>query len=103
MEHWDVILDFAEKLNAEKTQTLRRYSYPREGRILPPTDELEATLAFIRDLQEEILKAPPLVPDASDLFPENFPNEEHVRMLEAVVGVLLEARRLGQPFEGDTN
>jgi hypothetical protein len=103
MEHWDVILDFAERLDAEKAQTLRRYSYPREGRILPPLEEVGAMLAFIRHLQDEILEAPPLVPEASDLFPENFPNDEHVRMLEAVVAVLLEAQRLGQPFEGDTN
>lgn len=103
LEHWDVILDFAEKVDAEKAQTLRRYSYPREGRILPPSEELELMLSFIRHLQAEILETPPLVPDASDLFPENFPNDEHVRMLEAVSTVLLEARRLGQPFEGDTN
>jgi hypothetical protein len=103
MEHWDAILDFAEKVDVEKAQTLRRYAYPREGRILPPSEELELMISFIRHLQEKLLKAPALVPDASDLFPENFPNDEHVRMLDAVGMVLVEARRLGQPFEGDTN
>jgi LmbE family N-acetylglucosaminyl deacetylase len=104
MEHWDVILDFAEKLDADKTQTLRRYAYPPDTRrILPPAEELETILVFIRHLQEEILKAPPLVPEANELFPEDYPNDDHVRMLEAVVAVLSEARRLGQPFEGDAD
>jgi hypothetical protein len=104
MEHWDVILDFAESLDPEKTQILRRYSYPApDGKLLPPAGEHETIVAFIRHLQSEILSAPPLVPEANELFPENFPNEDHAQMLDAVVAVLKEAQRLGQPFEGDTN
>jgi hypothetical protein len=103
MEHWNLILDFAERLSAEKTQTLRNYSYPAEGRILPPREELEAMLTFINELKKAIGEAPPLVPATTEVFLEDYPNEEHARMLEAVAAVLAETRRLGQPFEGDAD
>ena len=104
MEHWDLILDFAEKLDTDKAQILRRYAYPPNTRwLLPPTEELESMLVFLKHLQEEILKAPPFVTEPSDRYPEDFPNDEHVRMVDAVVAVLLEVRRLGQPFEGDAD
>lgn len=103
MEHWEVILDFAEKLDAEKTRILRHYAYPSGGWILPPADELNKMTSFIANLQEELLKAPSLVPEASSLFPENFSNKEHVRMLHAVIAVLMEANKLGLPFEGNVD
>lgn len=88
MEHWEVILDFAERLDAERTKTLRRYAYPENGRILPPPEELDAMLAFIGELQEAIQRAPALVPTTTELFPEDYTNEEHARMLQAVAAVL---------------
>jgi hypothetical protein len=103
MEHWDVILDFAEKLDAQKTQTLRSYAYPAGGRVLPPRAELDAMLAFIQQLEAAIHQAPPLVPEVTEVFLEDYPNDEHVRMLQAVAAVLAEASRLGQPFEGDAD
>lgn len=103
MEHWEVILDFAERLDAERTQTLRAYSYPEHGRILPAREELDAMLAFIGELEEAIRQAPRLVPTITEVFLEDYPNEEHVRMLQAVAAVLAEAKRLGQPFEADTD
>lgn len=104
MEHWEVILEFAERMDPEKAQVLRRYSYPApDGKILPSPDEHQMMMVFIRDLQREILNAPPLVPEANELFPEDFPNTDHAQMLDAVAAVLQEAQRLGQPFEGDTN
>lgn len=103
MEHWEVILNFAEKLDAEKTEILRHYAYPSEGWILPPAEELESMNSFIGNVQEELLKAPPLVPESSNLFPENFSNKEHVRMLAAVAAVFTEARRLRLPFEGNVD
>jgi hypothetical protein len=103
MEHWEVILDFAEKLDSEKTQRLRDYSYPTDRCVLPHAEEHEVMMKFIRYLQGELLGAPPLVPEPNALFPENFPNEDHAQMLEAVAAVLVEAQRLGLPFVGDTN
>lgn len=103
MEHWKVILRFAETLSAEKTQLLRDYSYPADGRILPPREEVDAVLAFINELEAAIRKAPPLVPELTEVFLEDYPNEEHVRMLQAVAAVIAEASRLDQPFEGDAD
>jgi hypothetical protein len=103
MEQWEVILDFAEKVSLEKTELLRKYAYPEGGRILPPPEALDAVLAFIAELQEAILKAPPLVPEITEVLLEDYTNDEHVRMLQAVAAVLSEARRLQQPFEGDVD
>jgi hypothetical protein len=103
MEHWDVILEFAERLEAAKGQMLRRYAYPPDTRLLPSAEEHQVMVDFIRRLQKEILEAPPLVPEANELFPEDFPNTEHVLMLDSVIAVLCEAQRLGEGFEGDTN
>lgn len=104
MEHWEVILEFADKVDAEKTEILRRYAYPPDTRkLLPPADELDLMIGFLRDLQTKLLEAPPLVPEVTELFPEDFPNDEHARMLEAVAAVLRESQRLGEPFEGDVD
>ena len=103
MEHWDAILDFAEQRSADKTQTLRMYSYPKDGKILPSPDELDAMLGFIQEVQEALRNAQALVPEATEVYPEAFPNDEHIRMLDAVAAVLSEARRLGEPFEGDAD
>ncbi len=104
MEHWEVILDFAEKVNPDMTEVLRRYAYPPDTRrLLPPDEELEEMLGFLSLLQTKLLEAPPLVPEVTELFPEDFPNDEHARMLEAVATVLRESRRLGLPFEGDVD
>jgi sugar phosphate isomerase/epimerase len=103
MEHWEAILDFAEKLDAQKTQTLRAYAYPEGGRLLPPREELDAMLGFVRELEDAIRAAPPLVPELTEIFLEDYPNDEHIRMLQAVAAVLAEARRLELPFEGDVD
>ena len=101
LEHWELILDFAEKLDAEKTARLRRYSYPAEGRVLASDEELGDTLEFIDQLKQAIAAASPLVPKPNEIFLEDYPNDEHIRMLESVAAVLAESRRLRKPFEGD--
>ena len=103
MEHWEIILDFAESLDREKAQILRRYSYPETRQILPQPEELDAMIRFIAELQDTIRSAPPLVPTTTEIFLEDYTNDEHARMLESVAAVLAEARRLNQPFEGDTD
>lgn len=103
MEHWEVILDFAEEIDPEEARTLRIYAYPQGGRLLPPPDELAAMLAFIDEVKDKLGQASPLVPTLTERFPEVYPNEEHVRMLQAVAAVLTEANRRGQPFEGDVD
>jgi hypothetical protein len=103
IEHWERILDFAAQMDADATRTLQRYAYPPDGKILPPKRELQQTLSFIHVLIQALPRVNPLVPEANALFPENFPNTEHVLMLQAVQAVLQEAYRLEQPFEGDVS
>lgn len=103
MEHWEVILNFASQLDEEKANILRGYAYPENRRVLPAKEESDMMISFIGRLQEAIIEAPPLVPEATEVYLENFPNDEHARMLDAVVAVLSEAQRLGQPFEADAD
>ena len=103
MEHWDAVLDFAETIDAEKTETLRRYSCTPDEGTLPPRDELQEMLNFIQRLERAISESPPLVPEANELFPENYPNFEHSNMLEAVAAVLSESQRLHEPFKADAD
>jgi hypothetical protein len=103
MEHWQVIVQHAEQLDAERAALLRRYAYPPERRLLLPPQELDAALHFIGELAGSILAAAPLVPEVSEEFPEDYTNVEHARMLEAVAAVLREARRRGEPFEADAD
>jgi hypothetical protein len=37
-------------------------------------------LCFLRDLQDKLLEAPPLVPEVTEQFLEDFSNDEHVRL-----------------------
>jgi hypothetical protein len=61
-------------------------------------EELEQVLQFVDRLSREIERAEPLVPVATDEVPDRYPNEEHVRMLNAVAAVFRESMRVGQPF-----
>lgn len=103
MEHWEVILNFASQLDEGKVDILRGYAYPENRQILPSKEESDMMIGFIGHLQKAIIEAPLLVPEANEVFPENFPNDEHARMLDAVVAVLSEAQRLGEPFVGDAD
>jgi hypothetical protein len=50
-------------------------------------------------LGRKIKQSDPLVPEPSIEFPENYTNDEHLRMLNAVSTVFREAIRLEQPFK----
>ena len=101
-EHWHLILDFADHLDAEKTEKLRSFSYAADGNssdhIRASPEELESSLQFLDALANEIGRSPPLVPEATEEVPDEYVNEEHVRMLSAVGTVLRESLRLQQPF-----
>lgn len=98
-EHWEVILEFAKGLHsAEEIERLEEYAYPVDDELLPERRDGEAMIEFLRTLQAEIRAAPPLVPEVTEEFLEDLPNEDHARMLEAVAAVIAEALRLGEPF-----
>lgn len=99
MEHWEVILAFAAEVDESDAEMLRELSYRPREEPLPLEEELEDAIGFLRELQHHIKKAPPLVPEVTEEIPENFENQEHVRMIDAVVAVLEEAKRKQLPFE----
>lgn len=101
LEHWEVILGLAEEVDAVRGAQLRRYSYTANEGILPSAAELASMRELLSLLQATLRERPALVPEATEEFPENFPNEEHVRMVEALVAVLGEVERLGEGFVGD--
>ncbi len=99
MEHWEVILAFAAEVDESDAEMLRELSYRPPEEPLPTEEELEAVTEFLREVQHHIKKAPPLVPEVTEEIPENFENEEHVRMIDAVIAVFEEAKRRQLPFE----
>lgn len=101
-EHWDLILDFAAKLDQVQAGKIRSLSCAADDNemdyVYASREELESLLRFMATLASAIERAEPLVPEATDDIPDRYPNEEHVRMLIAVAAVFREAVRLGQPF-----
>lgn len=103
LEHWNLILDFAQRVDPQQALVLDQATYlTRAGRsdytiVLPP-DQVREVVAFIARLQQEIAQAAPLVPIATEEVPDEYENEEHIRMLDAVAAVFRESLRLGEPF-----
>lgn len=101
-EHWNLILRFAESLDQDKAEKLDAYSWAADNNeydnIYASTEELEQLLIFIEELSRKIELADPLVPEATEEVPDEYVNEEHMRMLNAVATVFRESIRLRQPF-----
>jgi hypothetical protein len=101
-EHWGVIVDFAASIDptaAEWLDEISTSSDPEHDHYVRlSAQDAERLLAFLRRLGEAIETAEPLVPKATDEVPDEFVNDEHVRMLEAVSAVIAEATRRGEPF-----
>ena len=101
-EHWDLILDFGEHFDAQSTEKLRSFSYAGDNNpndyIYASQEEVESLILFLGDLANEIRHSPPLVPEATKEVPDEYVNEEHVRMLKAVATVFRESLCLQQPF-----
>jgi hypothetical protein len=101
-EHWNLILRFGESLDPDKAEKLDAYSWAADNNeydnIYASTEELEQLLIFIEELSRKIELADPLVPEATEEVPDEYVNEEHMRMLNAVVTVFRESIRLRQPF-----
>jgi hypothetical protein len=101
-EHWNLILRFGESLDQDKAEKLDAYSWAADNNeydnIYASTEELEQLVIFIEELSRKIELADPLVPEATEEVPDEYVNEEHMRMLNAVVTVFRESIRLRQPF-----
>lgn len=102
LEHWEVILAFVTQTDRSLGEILERYSYPPDTRrLLPSADELREVLQSLNQVIDRLRAAAPLVPEISERFPEDFPNEEHALMVEAAAAVFREALVRQEPFEGD--
>lgn len=101
-EHWNLILSFAKSLDSDKAEKLDVYSWATDNNeydyIYASAEELESLLVFMKELGRKIELAEPLVPEATEEVPDEYVNEEHVRMLNAVAAVFQESIRLRQPF-----
>lgn len=101
-EHWNLIIDFASRLDIASAECLRSLSWATDDNEMDYIDcssaELERMLDFVNHLSREIEHAPPLVPEATNVIPDRYPNDEHVRMLSAIAAVFQESIRRNQPF-----
>ena len=97
LEHWNLILDFAQRIDPQQARVLDQATYlthadSASDTIALSSDQVRELVAFIARLQQEI------VPVATEEVPDEYENEEHIRMLAAVAAVFRESLRLGEPF-----
>ncbi|MEQ9548986.1 MAG: hypothetical protein RIM23_05135 [Coleofasciculus sp. G3-WIS-01] len=101
-EHWNLILNFAERLDLDKAEKLDGYSWAADNNeydyIYASAEDLESLLVFMEELGRKLELADPLVPKATEEVPDEYVNEEHLRMLNAVAVIFRESIRLRQPF-----
>jgi hypothetical protein len=101
-EHWGLILDFATNFDQLQAQRLDACSWAADNNTLDyiqiSIDELKQLVIFMEGLIYELSKADSLVPNATEEIPDALENEEHMRMLEAVIAVFKETIRLEEPF-----
>ncbi len=104
LEHWNLILDVAQGIDPQQAAALDYATHltainEATGEAGLDPAQLRTLVAFIRRLQTVIAHSPPLVPVATAAVPDEYENEEHIRMLEAVAAVFAESLRLGQPYD----
>ena len=98
LEHFSVILDFAQSYDAARAEELQKFALPVGGSVSASRQALEDMQRFLAELKERILQSPPLTPEATEEIPEDYANDEHGRMLDAIAAVLEVAKQTGQPF-----
>ena len=99
LEYWMLVLEFARRIDADAADRLEGLSgtaFVRE--IAVERDELVADRAFLARVLDDLAKAPELVPEPDDEYPDAFPNAEIARMGRDVLAVLDESLRRGEPF-----
>ena len=94
-EHWELMLDFAEPRSYDQVEKLRSFlsaaSDNEDYYIYASAEELASLIKWMEELEQAIMAAPTLVPEATEEIPDEYSNEEHVRMLRAVRAVWREA------------
>lgn len=99
-EQWDLLIEVAKMIDPAKAQMLESCStsLKQDLTVYRSKSELLRLIDFVDNLAAHIASIPPLIPEPSEIYPEDYTNDEHVRMLLAVRTVLSEAARLGRPF-----
>lgn len=98
-EHWGKIIDFVSKNDLEFGELLEQASF-LDGDFSKWSDEkTQRLLSGLEQLCLLINEAEPLVPEASDEFPEDYSNSEHIRMIQAVIAVVEESIRSQEMFD----
>ncbi|HEY6231418.1 MAG TPA: hypothetical protein VIW64_09140 [Pyrinomonadaceae bacterium] len=98
-EHWALILEFAQTVDEIAAEKVERLSNVGVDRVRnQPAAELRSAESFLRRLAILLPSAAPLAAAPTEKVPEEYPNEEHARMCEAVAAVLAAAAKAGEPI-----
>ncbi|MCA9792881.1 MAG: hypothetical protein KC910_13835 [Candidatus Eremiobacteraeota bacterium] len=97
MEHWE---RFDELVAARLPEFLDEWDFfsNLDGEFAP-RQRVEAYRAGLARLHQLVGEVDPLTPEVTPEIPENFPPAEHQAMLAAVMAVVDESLRLGEPFD----
>jgi len=95
LEYWSLLLDHAERLDAQAAARLNALS----GTAFPAEQQATAEdRAFLARVLDAITDAPPLVAEPDDEYPEAYPNAEIARMGRAALAVIDASLERGEPF-----
>ena len=98
-EHWEVIIEFAEKNLPGLGELLESASYFDEDYSGWSSEKTQTMYEGLKQLCILIDKSEPLTPEVSNEIPEDYTNQEHIRMIEAVIAVIEESRKMGEMFD----
>ena len=98
-EHWEVIIEFAQKQMPKFGELLEEASY-LDGDFSEWTNEKTLELYEGLDkLRKLIAQSEPLTPEIKGEILENHPPEAHIEMIEAFMLVIEESQRMGEMFD----
>jgi hypothetical protein len=106
-EHWQLILAAANEVDGPLADLLRSASHGRESdayAVALAPDAVAQLPGFLNALEDMFTqRSTPLVEAPSSEFPEDYGNDEHIRMIKAVRAVIEEAVRTGEPYKAWTS
>lgn len=98
-EHWEVIIDFAKDKMPDFGELLELASY-LDGDFSNWTNEKTHKLhEGLKQLGQLIIESEPLTPEVTDEILEDYPPEEHIKMIKTVLVVIEESQRMNQMFD----
>ena len=104
LAHWELLIEFAKKVNLKKAKNLESYSvgsFEDDGYIKLPSSEMESIINFMEELKLELDSCNPIFSLKEKTFSEvydEYENTEYQRMLDAVIAVYKESRITGKPI-----